>query len=68
MIKAFALETPADSALRFNSLHPGPMRTGLRAKGYVNEAGSTVPLAKDRVGPLLWLLGPDSRGVTGQAL
>lgn len=67
-MQAFALELAAETGLRFNSLYPGPMRTGLRAKGYMNDPGPDVPMPLARVGPALWLLGPDSRNVNGQAL
>lgn len=63
---AFALELRQEQGLRFNSYDPGPMRTELRAQGYAGESAKTVPTAESRLGRLLWLLGPDSCGVTGQ--
>jgi len=59
-------EAESGSGLRFNSLHPGPMRTPLRTRGFVPEQAEKAPLPEAAVAPLLWLLGPDSRGVSGQ--
>lgn len=67
-MKGFALELAGEPNLRLNSYKPGPMRTGLRAKGYFNEPGTDLPLPQARLAPLLWLLGPDSRGQSGIAL
>lgn len=66
MLGAFALELNGEPQLRFNSYDPGPMRTDLRTRGYVSESTSSLPPPEDRIARLLWLLGPDSRGVTGQ--
>jgi len=65
------MQTLADelsqSAVRVNSLDPGPTRTRLRAQAYPAEDPSHLK-APEAVAPLLlWLLGPDSRGTTGQA-
>lgn len=67
MLAGFALELKNESQLRFNSYDPGPMNTGLRMRGYVSEISSTLAPPEDRLARLLWLLGPDSRGVSGQA-
>ena len=55
------------SAIRVNSLDPGPTRTQLRAQTYpVEDPAHLKP--PEAVAPLLlWLLGPDSLGATGQA-
>lgn len=66
-IAGFALELKNEPQLRFNSYDPGPMNTDLRMRGYVSETASSLPAAASRVDRLLWLLGPDSRGVSGQA-
>ena len=63
---AFALELRNEPNLRFNSVHPGPMRTGLRTKGYAGESASATPPPETRLARLLWLLGPESRGTSGQ--
>lgn len=63
----FAAELRQEPHLRFNSVHPGPMRTGLRTKGYAGESASATPPPETRLARLLWLLGPESRGVSGEA-
>jgi len=67
LTSGFALELRNESALRFNSFNPGPMRTDLRTKGYAGESAAATPTPESRLSRLLWLLGPDSRGVSGQA-
>lgn len=64
---SFALELQNEPNLRFNSVNPGPMRTGLRTKGYAGESGTATPPPETRLARLLWLLGPDARGTSGQA-
>jgi NAD(P)-dependent dehydrogenase (short-subunit alcohol dehydrogenase family) len=61
-----ALELRSETNLRFNSYDPGPMRTELRTKGYAGESAMATPTPESRLARLLWLLGPDSRGVSGQ--
>lgn len=63
----FALELRNEPGLRFNSFDPGPMRTDFRTKGYAGESAAATPTPESRLARLLWLLGPDSRGVSGQA-
>ena len=62
----FALELRKEQGLRFNSFDPGPMRTDFRTKGYAGESASATPTPESRLARLLWLLGPESRGTTGQ--
>lgn len=52
--------------LRINSYDPGPMRTPLRRRGYPYEEPGTIVAPDQAVPPILWMLGPDSRGITGQ--
>lgn len=67
MAKSWALELESQQRLRFNTYAPAPMRTGHRLKGYPGERIEGLPLPETAVPKLLWLLGPDSAGVTGQA-
>lgn len=67
MFAAFALELRQEAGLRFNSVNPGPMRTGIRTRGYSGESATATPPPETRLARLLWLLGTDSRGVSGQA-
>lgn len=68
MVKIWAAELEGKPQLRLNSFDPGPMRSGVRLRGYPGESIAQVPPPETVVPRLLWLLGPDSRGVSGQAL
>jgi NAD(P)-dependent dehydrogenase (short-subunit alcohol dehydrogenase family) len=72
MFRSWALELEAESRegshLRFNTWNPGPMETGIRGKGFARDVSAPVPSPQQMIPQLLWLLGPASRGVTGQAL
>ncbi|MEE9141206.1 MAG: YciK family oxidoreductase, partial [Gammaproteobacteria bacterium] len=48
--------------------NPGATRTRMRAAAYPAEDPSTLKTSEEVVGPYLYLLGPDSRGVTGQSI
>ncbi len=67
MMQILAEELEDSSKIRVNSIDPGPVRTELRIKVYpgVNPASWAMP--DEVVNPYLYLMGPDSRGITGQA-
>jgi NAD(P)-dependent dehydrogenase (short-subunit alcohol dehydrogenase family) len=67
LTRMWALEQERQENLRFNSFDPGPLRTGLRLRGYPGEPIESAPPPQSAVPALLWLLGPDSRGVSGRA-
>jgi NAD(P)-dependent dehydrogenase (short-subunit alcohol dehydrogenase family) len=68
MARAWALELESTQPnLRLNTYDPGPLRTTLRLRGYPGEDINSVPLPDTAVPDLLYLLGPDSRGRSGQA-
>lgn len=67
MLMTWAEELKNETTLRFNTVDPGPMRTGLRSKGYTADVVAKLPAPAERLARLLWLLGPDSAGVSGQA-
>lgn len=52
--------------IRVNSLNPGKVRTNMRLQAYPAEDRSTLAAPEAIVLPYLYLLGPDSRGVSGQ--
>lgn len=55
------------TTVRANSLNPGATRTDMRAHAYPGENPLNNP-TPDEIMPLyLYLMGPDSTGVTGQA-
>lgn len=64
------METLADelenSRIRVNSIAPGPTRTALRAWAFPAEDAESLPGPDARVGPYLYLMGPDSDGVSGE--
>jgi NAD(P)-dependent dehydrogenase (short-subunit alcohol dehydrogenase family) len=68
LVKSWAEELEIQPQLRINSYDPGPMRTRLRVRGYPGEDLQRVPQPDSAVPGLLWLLGADSRGVSGRAL
>jgi len=68
MMRIWAADLEGSRQLRINSYDPGPMRTALRLKGFPGETLEQSPLPDSAVSTLLWLLGSDSKGVSGQAL
>lgn len=67
MMQILADELENTGSIRVNSIDPGPVRTLLRNRAYPaeNPASLTAP---DRImGVYLYLMGPDSRGSSGQA-
>lgn len=66
--QVWADELEGGGRVRLNTLDPGPARTTLRARAFPAELPATVPAPMDLMTAYLYLMGPDSRGVTGQAL
>lgn len=54
--------------IRVNCVNPGPTRTGLRREAYPAEDRSASRAPEAVLDPYLYLLGPDSRNVTGFSL
>ncbi len=52
---------------RANSINPGATRTGMRAQAYPGENPASNPLPEAIMPLYLYLMGPDSTGVNGQA-
>lgn len=67
LMQTLAEETRDTSPIRVNSLDPGVILTGLRTRLYPGEDHKALPGAETIANRYLYLLGPDSRGVTGQA-
>jgi NAD(P)-dependent dehydrogenase (short-subunit alcohol dehydrogenase family) len=67
-MQILADELEANTPIRVNSLDPGPVRTGLRLIAYPYEDRDALPCPADVLKPFLFLLGPDSKGITGQQL
>lgn len=52
--------------LRINTVIPGPIHSPQRTKTHPGEAADTLPEPADLLPVYLYLLGPDSKGVSGQ--
>lgn len=59
-------ELEGTSKVRVNVIDPGKVRTSMRRQAYPSEAADSLPTAESLTAPYLALLGPASRGVTGQ--
>jgi len=66
LMRMLADELDTRPAIRVNALNPGKVRTNMRLQAYPAEDRSTLAEPSAIVGPYLYLLGPDSKGVTGQ--
>ena len=66
LMQVLADETSTTTNIRVNSVNPGKVRTPLRALAYPGEDPATVPAPEAVLAPYLYLLGPESRGVTGR--
>ena len=65
MMQVLADELATDSPIRSNSVNPGAVRSPMRARAYPGEDAEKLTRPEAVLGPFLYLLGPDSRGVTG---
>jgi len=68
MMQTWAAELAGETAVRVNSLATGPIRTTSRAKIYPGEDPTKLLMPEEIVSAYLYLLGPESKGVTGRAL
>ena len=59
-------ETEFRKTLRVNSINPGPVKTEMRRLAFPAEDRERLATPESIVGTYLYLLGPDSRGITGQ--
>ena len=68
LMQVLADETSGAGRLRVNCINPGSTRTAMRANAYPAEDPLTLPEPDSIMAAYLYLMGPDSRGVTGQSL
>jgi NAD(P)-dependent dehydrogenase (short-subunit alcohol dehydrogenase family) len=68
LMHMLADELESQPAMRVNSVDPGRVRTNMRLQAYPAEDRSVLADAESILAPYLYLLGPDSRGVTGQVV
>ncbi len=66
LMQVLADELEANTAVRVNSFDAGPVATGLRSLAYPGENPAGLAKPEDVVPPHLYLMGPDSRGITGK--
>jgi NAD(P)-dependent dehydrogenase (short-subunit alcohol dehydrogenase family) len=66
MMQILADELESNTAVRANSINPGATRTAMRARAYPGENPNTLPRPDEILSSYLYLLGPDSKGVSGE--
>ena len=66
LMQVWADELENTSHIRCNSLDPGGTRTTMRAQAYPAEDPLSLPIADEHMNLYLYLMGPDSKGITGQ--
>ncbi|HEY8331027.1 MAG TPA: YciK family oxidoreductase [Pseudomonas sp.] len=67
IMQVLADEVDGISAVRANSVNPGATRTSMRAQAYPGENPQQNPAPEEIMPVYLYLMGPDSTGVNGQA-
>jgi NAD(P)-dependent dehydrogenase (short-subunit alcohol dehydrogenase family) len=67
LMRTLSEETEASTRIRANSIDPGALRTAQRRELYPAEDPNSLPKPEQLTHAFLYLLGPDSRGVTGRA-
>jgi NAD(P)-dependent dehydrogenase (short-subunit alcohol dehydrogenase family) len=65
LMRMLADELENQPKIRVNSIDPGKVRTKMRLQAYPAEDPATLPVPEAIVAAYLFLLGPDSRGVSG---
>ena len=66
LMEILSEELEVNTNIRVNSVDPGRVRTRMNALAYPGDDPSDVPPPKDITAVYLYLLGPDSEGVTGE--
>lgn len=66
LAQVMAEELENISNVRVNTLNPGATRTQMRAKAYPGENPESLRTPEEILPTYYYLMGPDSRGVTGQ--
>ncbi|MBA1191214.1 YciK family oxidoreductase [Pseudomonas entomophila] len=67
LMQTLADELEGVAPVRANSINPGATRTAMRALAYPAENPQDNPAPEDIMPVYLYLMGPDSAGVNGQA-
>lgn len=66
MMQVLADELDTERRIRVNSVNPGKVRSAMRARAFPGEDAATLPAPEAVLAPFLYLLGRDSRDVTGR--
>lgn len=66
MMQIWADELESNTHIRVNSINPGATRTSMRTRAYPGEDPASNPAPDAIMASYLYLLGPDSKGQTGQ--
>jgi NAD(P)-dependent dehydrogenase (short-subunit alcohol dehydrogenase family) len=64
--QVLAHELEGTTRVRVNIVDPGKVRTAMRRQAYPSEAAESLPEAESLTAAYVALLGPASRGITGQ--
>ncbi|MBU1488939.1 MAG: YciK family oxidoreductase [Gammaproteobacteria bacterium] len=67
LMQVLADEVEGIAPMRANSVNPGATRTDMRAQAYPGENPASNPTPESIMPVYLYLMGPDSTGVNGQA-
>jgi NAD(P)-dependent dehydrogenase (short-subunit alcohol dehydrogenase family) len=62
-----AHELEGTTPVRVNTLDPGAVHTNMRMRAYPGEPPTNNPTPDKIMKPYLYLMGPDSKGITGRA-
>ncbi|MDJ0872476.1 MAG: YciK family oxidoreductase [Gammaproteobacteria bacterium] len=68
MMQVLAEELESKPQIRVNSLDPGWVRTTFFSRAYPARDPGTLPAPEEIMPAYLYLMGPDSRGITGRAM
>ncbi len=68
LAQTWADELEENTAIRVNTIDPGPVNTAMRRQSFPGEVKGTARLPEDITAAYLYLMGDDSRGIRGQAL
>jgi NAD(P)-dependent dehydrogenase (short-subunit alcohol dehydrogenase family) len=67
LMQTLADEVETVAPVRSNSINPGATRTSMRAQAYPGENPLNNPTPEEIMPVYLYLMGPDSTGINGQA-
>lgn len=68
LMQTWADELEGVAPIRINCINPGGTRTAMRAQAYPGENPLDRPAPEQIMATYLYLMGPQSRGITGQSL